>query len=391
MVFGGVTIKFKYYATLPPGLEKISSDEIEELGGKIFRIKEGKGRIFFEGDFELIPKVNYLSRTIERVMILLKFEEFEKITLDDIYKSVYEIDWTEWIKKEQSFAIRPLRAGEHDFTSMDVGRIAGQAVIDTYKNAKGVRLKVNLDNPDVIIRVDVILNELIIGIDTTGDEGLHRRGYRVYNHPAHLNASIASSLIKLSNWKDNEVLLDPMCGSGTILIEGAMIKRNIPPGKFRDDFAFIKIFGREALNEIKSQIVENKKTLKLYGVEKFKKHIDGAVKNAENVGVADTIKFIEGDATELEKIGLKEVDVVIANPPYGIRIGGKRMVRNLYNNFLNALKKITHDESRIIIITAEDKILRNASINNNYKIKEEFRVMYGGLDTVVFVLENECP
>jgi tRNA (guanine6-N2)-methyltransferase len=391
LVFGGVTIKFKYYATLPPGLEKISSDEIEELGGKIFRIKEGKGRIFFEGDFELIPKVNYLSRTIERVMILLKFEEFEKITLDDIYKSVYEIDWTEWIKKEQSFAIRPLRAGEHDFTSMDVGRIAGQAVIDTYKNAKGVRLKVNLDNPDVIIRVDVILNELIIGIDTTGDEGLHRRGYRVYNHPAHLNASIASSLIKLSNWKDNEVLLDPMCGSGTILIEGAMIKRNIPPGKFRDDFAFIKIFGREALNEIKSQIVENKKTLKLYGVEKFKKHIDGAVKNAENVGVADTIKFIEGDATELEKIGLKEVDVVIANPPYGIRIGGKRMVRNLYNNFLNALKKITHDESRIIIITAEDKILRNASINNNYKIKEEFRVMYGGLDTVVFVLENECP
>ncbi|AEF95679.1 tRNA (guanine(6)-N2)-methyltransferase [Methanotorris igneus] len=384
-------MKFKYYATLPPGLEKISSDEIEELGGRIFRIKEGKGRIFFEGDFELIPKVNYLSRTIERTIILLKLEEFENITLDDIYKSVYEIDWTEWIREEQAFAIRPLRAGEHDFTSIDVGRVAGQAVIDAYKNAKGVRLKVNLDNPDVIIRVDVIFNELIIGIDTTGDEGLHRRGYRAYNHPAHLNASIASALVKLSNWKDDEILLDPMCGSGTILVEAAMIKRNIPPGKFRDDFAFIKIFGREALDEIKSQIVENKKMLKLYGVEKFKKHISGAVKNAENVGVVDTIKFIEGDATELEKIDyLKDgVDVVITNPPYGIRIGGKKMVRNLYNNFLNSLKKITHDDSRIIIITAEDKILRNAAINNNYKIKEEFRVMYGGLDTVVFVLKNE--
>ncbi|MFU8653554.1 tRNA (guanine(6)-N2)-methyltransferase [Methanotorris formicicus] len=382
-------MKLKYYATLPPGLEKISSDEIEELGGRIFRTKESKGRIFFEGDLELIPKVNYLSRTIERIMILLNFEKFDGISLDDIYKSVYEIDWSEWIKEEQSFAIRPLRVGKHNFTSVDVGKVAGQAVIDAYKNAKNIGLKVNLDNPDVIIRVDVILNELIIGIDTTGDEGLHKRGYRAYNHPAHLNASIASALVKLSNWKDDGILLDPMCGSGTILIEGAMIKRNIPPGKFRDDFAFIKLFGRDILEGIKSQIVENEKILKLYGIEKFKKHIEGAVKNAENVGVADTINFIEGDATELEKIGLKEVDVVITNPPYGIRIGGKRMVRNLYNNFLNSLKKIAYNQSRIVIITAEDKILRNAAINNNYKIKEEFKVMYGGLDTIVFVLENE--
>ncbi|EHP86137.1 rRNA (guanine-N(2)-)-methyltransferase [Methanotorris formicicus Mc-S-70] len=322
-------------------------------------------------------------------MILLNFEKFDGISLDDIYKSVYEIDWSEWIKEEQSFAIRPLRVGKHNFTSVDVGKVAGQAVIDAYKNAKNIGLKVNLDNPDVIIRVDVILNELIIGIDTTGDEGLHKRGYRAYNHPAHLNASIASALVKLSNWKDDGILLDPMCGSGTILIEGAMIKRNIPPGKFRDDFAFIKLFGRDILEGIKSQIVENEKILKLYGIEKFKKHIEGAVKNAENVGVADTINFIEGDATELEKIGLKEVDVVITNPPYGIRIGGKRMVRNLYNNFLNSLKKIAYNQSRIVIITAEDKILRNAAINNNYKIKEEFKVMYGGLDTIVFVLENE--
>jgi len=378
-------IRYRYYATLPPGLEEIAASEIEMLGGKVSEIRGGRGRVFFEGTIDLIPILNYLSRTLERVMILLTVEKFEK--LDDIYRIVRRMDFTPWIRAEQSFAIRPLRVGQHDFTSIDVGRVAGQAVIDSYMEAKNVRLRVNLDEPDVIIRVDVIFDEVMVGVDTTGDDGLHKRGYRVYNHPAPLNPAIAASLVKLSGWKGDESLLDPMCGSGTILIEAAMTARNIPPGKNRD-FAFVNVFGEEILEEVRNSVVENKTMVKLYGVEKFRKHIEGAIKNAESVNVADTITFMEGDATKLEELFRDPLDVVITNPPYGLRIGRKGIIEELYNGFLKSLRNITHDKSRIVIITTEDKIMRDAVLSNDYEIVKELNVKYGGLDTVVFLLKK---
>ncbi|AIJ06193.1 RNA methylase [Methanocaldococcus bathoardescens] len=377
-----------YYVTLSPGLEKISKNEIESFEGKIKEIRENKGRIFFSGDLELIPKINYLSRTIERLNILLYREEIPNISLDDIYERVYNIDWTEWIKENQSFAIRPLRVGEHNFTSIDIGRVAGEALIKSYQKDKNVRLKVNLDEPDVIVRVEVIFDELIVGIDTTGDIALDKRGYRVFNHPAHLNATIASSLVYLSVWKDDEILLDPMCGSGTIPIEGALIKRNIPPGKFREEkygFKFIDIFGYELLNKTKKEIAENKNNYKIIGLDKNQKYLDGAKENAKNAEVLDTIDFICGDATKLHE-RFDSVDVIIANPPYGIRMGSKRAVKKLYNEFLSSVKKVMHGSSRLIVITAEEKMFKDAVIKNNFEIKDEFDVMFGGLMTKVFYL-----
>ncbi|ACV24800.1 tRNA (guanine(6)-N2)-methyltransferase [Methanocaldococcus fervens] len=377
-----------YYVTLSPGLENISKNEIEFFGGKIKEIRENKGRIFFSGDLELIPKINYLSRTIERMNILLHKEEIPNISLEDIYERVYSIDWTEWINENQSFAIRPLRAGEHNFTSIDIGRVAGEAVIKSYQKDKNVRLKVNLDEPDVIVRVEVIFDELIVGIDTTGDVALDKRGYRVFNHPAHINATIASSLIYLSDWKDDELFLDPMCGSGTIPIEGALIKRNVPPGKFREKkcgFKFVDIFGYELLNKIKEDIVENKNKYNIIGLDRNQKYLDGAEENAKNAEVLDTIKFIHGDATKLHEV-FDSVDVIVVNPPYGIRMGSKRAVKKLYNEFLSSAKKIMHGSSRLIAITAEDKMFKEAIIKNNLEIKDEFNVMFGGLMTKVFYL-----
>ncbi len=377
-----------YYITLSPGLEKISKNEIEFFGGKIKEVRENRGRIFFSGDLEIIPKINYLSRTVERLNILLHREEIPNISLEDVYDRVYNIDWTEWVKEEQSFAIRPLRAGEHSFTSIDIGRVAGEALIKSYQKDKNVRLKVNLDEPDVIVRVEVIFDELIVGIDTTGDVALDKRGYRVFNHPAHLNATIASSLIYLSEWKDDEVLLDPMCGSGTIPIEGALMKRNIPIGKFRENkygFKFIDIFGYELLDKIKKEIAENKNIYKIIGLDRNQKYLDGAKENAKNAEVLDTINFICGDATKLHE-RFDSVDVIIANPPYGIRMGNKRVVKKLYNEFLSSVKKIMHGSSRLIVITAEDRMFRDAIIKNNFEVKDEFNVMFGGLMTRVFYL-----
>ncbi len=372
----------QFYATLSPGLEEVAAREIEELGGRVTEVRRGRGRVFFEGDLKLMARLNYTARTLERIMVLLTVERFER--LDDVYRIVRSLDFS-WIKPDQSFAIRPLRVGEHDFTSLDVGRVAGQAVIDSYLDSKGVRLRVDLDNPDVIIRVDVIFDEVYVGIDTTGDEALHRRGYRVYDHPAPLNPTIASSLIMLSGWNSDRSLLDPMCGSGTILIEAAMIGRNIPPQKFRrEKFLFVNVFGEELLEEVRAEAeaLESNVRMKLVGIERFRKHILGGITNARAACVYDTLDFVQADATRL---CLKEVDVVVTNPPYGLRIARKGAIEDLYCGFLSSARDVV--EERVVVITAEDAIFRRCALDNGYGIEDEFWVKYGGLDTRVFVLK----
>ena len=367
----------KLYVTTTPGLEDVSAKEIKSLGGKVEEIRNGKGRVFLTGDLKLVAKLNYLARTVERVMVLLRVEKFER--LDDIYRIVKEIDFS-FINPDQSFAIRPLRVGNHDFTSLDVGRVAGQAVIDSYVESRGKRLKVNLDEPDVIIRVDVINDEVYVGLDTTGDVALHRRGYRVYDHPAPLNPAIASALVMLSEWECDEVLADPMCGSGTILIESAMMCRNIPPQKLRESFQFVKIWGADILEEVKREVVEKRIDLSLVGVERFRKHLRGAKINSEVAGVANTIDYIQGDATRL---CLKGADVIVTNPPYGLRIARKGLIEELYGGFLKSAKDIV---DRIVVITAEHRIMKEKAEVLGYRIEEERWVKYGGLDTKVFVL-----
>ncbi len=265
--------------------------------------------------------------------------------------------------------------GEHDFTSIDIGRVAGQAVIDSYLEDYHYRLKVNLDEPDVIIRVDVIQDEFFIGLDTTGDDALHKRWYRVYSHPAPLNAAIAASMLRIAKWRENERLFDPMTGSGTIPIEAAMAGRNIAPSKNRV-FAYSKIFNLASPPE-----KENKKVMEIYGMEKFRKHVEGAKENAKVARVDDTITFFQGDATKFSDI---EADVIITNPPYGLRIGSKRMIEKLYNGFLSRAREILGSDGRIVVITASHKEMREAAKKNDFLIKEEIPVKYGELDAIIF-------
>lgn len=360
----------KFYATLPPGLEDVAAEEVEELGGKVEEIRQGRGRIFFSGDKSVIPTINHLSRTLERLNLLLLRCSVE--TLDDIYREVKGLDFS--FIKGKSFAVRSLRVGEHDFTSMDIARVAGQAVIDSFMESYGERLRVNLSEPDVILRVELVENELFVGVDTTGDDAMHKRWWRVYNHPAHLNAAIACSMIRLAEWKSDESLIDPMCGSGTIPIEAALMARNAPNKR---GFAYQKFCKKEFEWE------EGDIRLKLFGIEKFRKHLVGALKNAENAGVVDTITFMQGDATKMSG----DYDVIITNPPYGLRIHRKGAIERLYRNFARAARKCMNQDSRLVVITAEYKILARAAENAGLQCTHERFVKYGGLLTKIMVFK----
>jgi len=365
----------KFYATLPPGLEDVASEEIKRLGGSIEEIRKLRGRVFFKGKKKLISELNYKARCIERVILLLVRGFFEN--LDEIYYAIKKLDFK--FLEGKSFAIRSMRTGEHDFTSIDVARVAGQAVIDSFMENYKKRLRVNLNEPDVIIRVDVVENEFFVGIDTTGDDALHKRWWRVYNHPAHLNSTIACAMIYLSEWKKNENLIDPMCGSGTIPIEAALIGRNIAPGKNRM-FAYSKICNCDV-----PKVKEGKDIMDIRGIEKFRKHLDGAIKNAESAGVLDTISFKLGDATKMDG----NYDVIITNPPYGLRIASKKVIEKLYNGFVRSAKECMNDKSRLVVITAEEKILREAIANKRLSIVHERFVRYGGLNTKILVVTKD--
>lgn len=360
----------KFYATLPPGLEDVAAEEVEELRGKVEEIRQGKGKIFFSGKKSLIPTLNHLSRTLERLNLLLLRCNVE--TLDDIYREVKGLDFN--FIKGKSFAVRSLRVGEHDFSSMDIARVAGQAVIDSFMESYGEKLRVNLSEPDVILRVELVETELFVGVDTTGDYAMHKRWWRVYNHPAHLNAAIACSMIRLAEWKVNESLIDPMCGSGTIPIEAALMARNVPNKR---GFAYQKFCNKEFEWE------ERDVKLKLFGIEKFRKHLEGALKNAENAGVLDTITFMQGDAIEMSG----EYDVIITNPPYGLRIHRKGAIERLYRKFARTARKCMNQDSRFVVITTEYKLLARAAEEAGLQCTHERFVRYGGLLTKIMVFK----
>ncbi|MHC1567812.1 MAG: tRNA (guanine(6)-N2)-methyltransferase [Candidatus Syntropharchaeia archaeon] len=355
----------EFLATTIQGLEEIGITEIRELIGKDAR-KEEKGKIRFRGDERDVFTLNYLSQSLHRIIILLEHTRFQ--SLSEIYEAVKGIDFREYIHETQSFAIRASRIGDHDFTSMDVAREAGQGVIDSF----GKKLKVDLENPNVIIRVYVREDELWIGIDTTG-ESLHKRNYRSYSHPAPLKPSIAYALVRIVEWKEEDSLIDPFCGSGTIPIEAARFANKIPNP--RRDFAFwnLKFLPRkDFMEKMKEKGEKKEKNLKIYGCDISKKHVEGALENAERAGVK--INFFQGDAT---KISLN-YDKIVTNPPYGIRMGRKSKIGKLYQDFY---KNMTSYDSwnKAVVLTASPELLEGYS--------RRIEIVYGDLPSSILIFE----
>ena len=403
----------KLIATTLPGLEPIAAQDLrEQFGVQAEPDPPGAVTIALEsndlrGLAGPIRALNRWARGVGRVGLLLAAGQAD--SLDGIYGWASEVDYEALLEADQPFAVRPLRRGDHAFGSPDIGRVVGQAVIDRYRRSTGARLPVSLDNPEVIFRAELVGDGLRIWLDATGDTPLNRRGYRKHHHPAALDSRLAYLMLRLADWRGGP-LIDPMCGVATIPIEAALYERGIAPGKFRSTWAHERLRwigsddGAEPVagdQGMHAALVPEAEPLRILGVERFVRHVQGARLNVVAAGLTGELEIAQGDATDLGPIldrwrrqsevpsesTADESPIVVVNPPFGRRIGSAGIVEELYRGFCRSAAAV--GVARIVTLTERLRAMRAALENAGYEITDELRILYGALEAVVLVGDRD--
>ena len=299
------------------GLEKVLSDELRDLGAENIII--ANRAVIFEGNVNLLYKVNYCARTA--LSVLMPIKEFKIRSKDDIYLIGKSIRWEKFMNSKSTFSITPVVNSPLFNHSGYAGLILKDSIADYFREKTGYRPSVDTVNPDISINLHISGANATVSLDSSG-EPLFKRGYRQAFTEAPLNESLAAGMVLMSGWDCSVPLIDPMCGSATILIEAALIAKKIPPGKFRKSFGFQnwnnydeQLF-EQVKQECESGIVELK--TKISGSDISSEAVKSSMINIRNAGLENdiTVKTIDfKDAAAPDDAGM-----VIMNPPYGIRL-----------------------------------------------------------------------
>jgi putative N6-adenine-specific DNA methylase len=313
------------------GLEQVLAREIEELGGT--NIKVLKRGVACEGNLAFVYKANYNLRTALR--ILVPIYRFRARREDDLYDKVLKHDWSQYLGVGQTFAIDNTIFSDFFTHSKFVALKTKDAMVDQFRNKFGERPSVDVENPSIKFNLHVYQDDFTISLDSSG-EPLNQRGYRKAGHEAPMNEVLAAGLLKLANWTPDKPLVDPMCGSGTILIEAGMMAKNIPPQFYRKHFAFKnwRDFNPILWNRIKSESQPRGrvKPYKILGGDIDPKAVKITQSSADKLGLAIEVAQLD---FEKQKAPFKS-GMIVTNPPYGERIGDD--VLELYKKLGDTLK-----------------------------------------------------
>lgn len=309
--------EFTMIAKTMAGLEDVLAEELIALGANNLEI--GKRMVSFEGDLALMYKANIHCRTALRV--LRPVYTFNAKTTDEIYKKVKAMNWFEHLTEDSTFAIDAITFSDYFNHSKFVAYRVKDAIADYFMSKTGKRPSVDTKTPDLLINFHIAHDKCTLSFDSSG-ESLHKRGYRVAQTEAPLNEVLAAGMILKTGWRGESDFVDPMCGSGTLLIEAALIAMNVPPGIYRKNFAFEKWknFNSELFETIyNDDSGEREFKYKIYGSDILLEAIDIATKNIKSAGVE---KHIELQVLPFEKYEKAPADkgILVTNPPYGERI-----------------------------------------------------------------------
>ncbi len=329
--------KIELIATTTFGLEAVTKRELIELG--IEDINVENGRVSFMGTLRDIPRANIWLRTAERVLV--KMGEFKAMSFEELFEKTKALPWEDWIPEEGNFIVDGKSIKSQLYSISDSQRIVEKAIVERLKTKYPVEW-FEKSGPRYRVEVALLKDIATLTIDTSG-EGLHKRGYRDRAGDAPIKETLAAAMVMLSYWNKDRVLLDPFCGSGTILIEAAMIGKNIAPGLDRKfdaenwDVVPNNYWSEEKI-EAKRKI-DHDTTLHLLGADTDKRSILRARDNAANVGLEDDIAFFMKDMRDVDL--QEEYGVVITNPPYGERMGEREEVELLYKDFGKKFRELS--------------------------------------------------
>lgn len=338
------------FLTCTRGLEPLLEAELRELGYK--EVQQG-----FCGAYVVVPNlsgvyhVNYNSRLATRV--LLPLSKFGCRDKEDLYRAVREIDWTKFFRKPYTFAIDANVDHPNLRNSLFAAQVVKDAICDQLLEKTGQRPSVQLKSPDLQLNLYLDHRHGILSFDTSGDP-LHKRGYRQEGGEAPLRETLAAALLKIANYQAEDILIDPCCGSGTFLIEAALMASRIPPGVFRKKWGFFLLpnFNQDEWLKVKVESDQKRITLQpnhYYGIELNKNTHRICLGNLRATGLHTAIKVGLGDFKEVEPPFAP--NFLITNPPYGRRLEDESTLVPLYRSLGDFMKRKLAKPARGFILT----------------------------------------
>lgn len=355
--------RFEIIAPCHFGLESVLKREIYDLGYEIIQVEDG--RVTFEGDAEAICRANIFLRTAERV--LLKTGEFRAETFEELFEGIRAIAWEEFIPRDGRFWVAKASSIKSRlFSSSDIQSVVKKAMVERMKQTYHEEWfpETGAEYP---LRIFLMKDRVTAALDTTGDS-LHKRGYRTMAGKAPITETLAAALLLLTPWKRDRILVDPFCGSGTFLIEAAMMAANIAPGVKRSFTAeqwtnlIPQNLWQECREEANAQ-VDNEIQVDLQGYDADDEIVKVARENAKRAGVSHLIHFQQRPVSDLSHP--KKYGFLITNPPYGERMEEKETLPGIYRELGQAMGRL--DSWSFYLITsyegAEREIGRKADKN----------------------------
>ena len=308
--------EFELIAKTFMGLEPVLAEELTQLGANNVQI--GRRMVSFTGDKEMMYRANFQLHTAIRILKPIK--HFKARSAEEVYDQVQKIKWDDILDVKKTFSVDSVVYSEEFRNSRFVTYKVKDAIVDWFREKQGTRPNISVSNPDIRLNIHIAEDNATLSLDSSG-ESLHRRGYRQESVEAPLNEVLAAGMILMTGWKGECDLIDPMCGSGTIAIEAALIARNISPGVFRKEFAFEKWndFDQDLFDMIYNDDSQEREfEHHIYGYDIDMKAVNTASMNVRAAGLSKDVTIAQQDFKDFTQPA--EKSIIVMNPPYGERI-----------------------------------------------------------------------
>jgi putative N6-adenine-specific DNA methylase len=355
---------FKMVAKTLFGLEEILAKELRNLGA--IDVKPGVRSVSFEGDTGFMYKANLSLRTA--IKIIKPIQSFKVMDEGDLYKKIYAMPWDHYLSPDDTFAIDATVYSEKFTHSLYIAQKTKDAIADKFRDHKGRRPSVDLDNPDLRLNIHIHKDQCNVSLDSSG-ASLHHRGYRSATNIAPINEVLAAGLLLLSGWDGQSDFLDPMCGSGTIPIEATMIACNIPANINRKGFAFEKWrdFDQVLYNKIIESSLNKVREFRfeVRGYDKAPSAVQKAVENVANANLSEYIHIEQNNFFHSKKESDKQLHMLF-NPPYGERLPIE--MEEFYTSIGDTLKR-GYPGTEAWLITSNLEALKFVGLRPSRKIK----------------------